>query len=299
MVTTMTACNIPFEYGPLTPKLPDWTRWSWASVAERQFWHPLFQQASQDFIYAERASVAAGVRKAAWLPVKTEELISQVNWARSHGLLCLPLEQLRDTGSSYGSRVESVRPGDKALYRCLYIRPEDYQANMKPDDATLGTLLGYPACCQQHYADTWAKGQVDSTWEQWNNTTGFMKDRPGEMWQQTLLRYMGIRFVSHMPCSFGCHESAQLAKKMFDFMAKDLGPSVHESALIISDILKWPVKWSRLFGIAETVTPALKISSRTEWTPNKDTFEKSGTYQKREAWYWTDNQFVEDRKSVV
>jgi hypothetical protein len=268
-----------------TPILPDWTRWSWASVAERQYWQPMFAQASQDFIYAEKYSVVAGLRDACWLPVKPEELVGQVDWARRHGIMLVPTHQIKEC-SGYGSTAQQCEAGTPSVFRCLYIRPERYKETAQLSDDVLADLLGYPKCCQQHYADTWAKGQVDSTFEQFSHTTIV-----GQC--NTLLRWMGIRLVSHMPCSYDCAESEKMADTFLKFGATQLGPSVKESFLLINDALHWPVKWSRKFGIAEIVTPALKISARTDWTPTLDKFEKPGTYTKPDATFWTDNQFID------
>lgn len=269
------------------PVLPDWTRWSWASVAERQYWHPLFMQASQDYQYFEKYSVVVGLRDACWLPVKPEDLVSQTDWARRHGLVLVPTHQICDTGT-YSATQQSCVPGKPFVFRCLYIKPDKLKDTADLSDANLGTLLGYPTCCQEHFAKTWGQGQVDSTFEQWVHT-----NRQPFTIAHTMLRWMGIRLVSHMPCSFHCKPSTDIANENLKFMATQLGPAVKESALLINEVLHWPLKWSRKFGIAEIVSPALKISTRSDWTPSLQQFEKTGDYKKPEATFWTDNQFVD------
>ena len=64
-----------------------------------------------------------------------------------------------------------------------------------------------------------------------------------------------------------------------------------EEMLTIREVLNWPVEWSRLFGIAEIVTPGLKISTRTDWTPQKDAFTKPGMYREPKKTWWTQNGF--------
>jgi SAM-dependent methyltransferase len=64
-----------------------------------------------------------------------------------------------------------------------------------------------------------------------------------------------------------------------------------EEMRLIKEVLAWPVKWSRLFGIAEIITPAVKISTRTDWTPRKDEFSTSGMYRQPKKTWWTNNGF--------
>jgi SAM-dependent methyltransferase len=60
---------------------------------------------------------------------------------------------------------------------------------------------------------------------------------------------------------------------------------------LIAEVLHWPVEWSRLFGIAEITTPALKISTRTDWTPTKQSFSRAGQYRAPKKTWWTLNGF--------
>ena len=46
-----------------------------------------------------------------------------------------------------------------------------------------------------------------------------------------------------------------------------------------------------MFGIAELVTPPLKLVVRSDWTPTKQEFARTGTYVKPQAEWWSDNGF--------
>ena len=48
------------------PVLPDWTRWSWRSAEERDWWMPLFTRASNAYQDVERLSVVHRLRPAAF-----------------------------------------------------------------------------------------------------------------------------------------------------------------------------------------------------------------------------------------
>lgn len=168
--------------------------------------------------------------------------------------------------------------------RVVYTRPEHYSEILPfTDNNRMGELLGFPGCCRGHFNDTWGKGQVDSTWDQVSWTKS-------HTWQaSTLMRWMGVRMVPHMPCSYDCPESVEMGQKFYD-LGVFLG--YREEMEFAKEMLSWPVLGTRLFGIAEYTSPALKLVTRTDWTPTKDQFVRTGTYVKPETWWWSDNQFL-------
>ncbi len=262
------------------PTLPDWTRWAWGSKVEREWWMPLFQEASNAFQQIEKLSVVEGVRDACWYFVSPENLIAETEWAMERGLILYP-STLSHTGNFYSSKGATSGP---VQFRVILSKPG---VNLFPftDDEKIGQALGYPECCRRAFDATWGHGQVDSTWEQWNNT------KPGSpiSHSHSLWRWMGIRLVSHMPCSYDCAASNEIANKMIEVGEKH---GFGEQIKIIREVLNWPVRWSRLFGIAEIVGPCIKVSTRTDWTPKREEFEKKGDYFKPTKELWTDNGFA-------
>src|ERR1051326_6086653 len=91
---------------PTKPVLPDFTRWSWASLAERQWWMPLFQAASSAFQTWERLSVVQGIRTATWQVIPFDQLIAVNEWATKHGLVCYPTHQTL-SGSGYAASTST------------------------------------------------------------------------------------------------------------------------------------------------------------------------------------------------
>lgn len=267
------------------PVLPDFTRTQWATPVERAWWLPLLQEASTAYVELERLAVVHGLRKACWQNIHPDTLVSMTEWARQHHILCVPTNIIRRT-SGYSNNSETIRPGDAYDYRCLFIRPEWYEGLKFSTDDERGYLLGYPACCRAHFDATWGKGQVDSTYEQVRNSVYSVALEP-----HTLLRSLGVRLVSHMPCSFNCHHSAEIAQDTIKLAEKT---GYNEQVKILQEVMKWPIHWTRLFGIAEYVTPALKITTRSDWTPYQQQFQTPDhDYHKPESWLWTDNGFSE------
>jgi 2-polyprenyl-3-methyl-5-hydroxy-6-metoxy-1,4-benzoquinol methylase len=80
------------------------------------------------------------------------------------------------------------------------------------------------------------------------------------------LRWLGVRAVFHLPCSYDCEASDRLARHHLD-LARDLG--FGEEAEWLRQMLGWPAEWSALHGIAEIRTPVVKIVTRTDATPSK------------------------------
>ena len=68
-----------------------------------------------------------------------------------------------------------------------------------------------------------------------------------------LLRWVGPRIVFHLPCSFDCRPTVELADK-FTQIARDAG--FHQEMDWLEEMLSWHVEWSALNGIAEIMTPA-------------------------------------------
>jgi hypothetical protein len=263
----------------MMPTLPDFTRYQWASTTDRQWYSPLVQSASNAFHVIERLSVAKGIRKAAWQYVSYHDLITLTDWAREHDLVVIPIYHA-NIGNAYTSSGDN--PGSHNAYRVVITRPENYKEVIPFDgDEHIGNMLGFPSCCRKAFAETWAKGAVDTTWEQ--VATG----RPS-VWASTLLRWMGLRFVPHLPCSFSCSESEDMGMAFYEVGVKN---GYTEEMLFINEALNWPMSASRLFGIAEMITPPLKIVTRSTWTPTKEEFFVPGAYTKVSKDLWTDNGF--------
>jgi 2-polyprenyl-3-methyl-5-hydroxy-6-metoxy-1,4-benzoquinol methylase len=88
-----------------------------------------------------------------------------------------------------------------------------------------------------------------------------------------LLRWLGVRAVFHLPCRFDCEATQQLADNLAN-VARNAG--FDEELAWLSEMLRWPVEWSALHGIAEIKTPVVKISTRTDATPQKYTVRYLG-----------------------
>lgn len=274
--------------------LPDWTRWAWISYATREWYHSRFKRIPGVLHELDLLAVQEGLRPAAWQFVSADNLVPYMQRLHGMGLVGIPTDRTtQDPNSSYSS----IGAKDGVLtYRLLITTPDRYtQAISFGSDREKGVVLGYPTCCRQHFDATWGKGQVDSTWEQ---QLGAPKTRGIS---HTLWRHMGIRLVPWMPCSFNCEESNEFAAK---FTILGVKHGYQEDMALIHEVLRWPVEWSRLFGISQLVSPALRFTSRTDFTAEKQTFSYEGDYTPITDHLWTDNGFnsadgQEDRHNAL
>lgn len=288
--------------------LPEWMRSAWVSEAARVLWEPRVQAVASGWSEIERASVGR-IRRSGIFFIGPNELPALREWCDAQRLSMLPLGvQGADTGQ-YRASPQSYVGGEWSA-RTIACEPavagEWQEAFFASDNATIGRLLGYPACCSEFFGAHWvAELWVDTTFPMGANSgvgrfehksepkitaderhldlcthrarvreEGFVvpADTPPE--SNILLRWMGLRLVPHLPCSFTCAPTAEFGRTF-----ADLGRSLGKSQEIdwLYEMLSWPVEWSALHGIAEIKTPVFKVSTRTDASPHKWTVQKEGT----------------------
>ena len=278
---------------PKRPTLPEWTRWAWASMVEREYWLPLFEKVNQSVDAIEWLTVTEGLRPALYTYASAEQMMRTQARAAKHGLVVVPVDQMNRSITKYsaGTPRGDFNPQLPWEYRILVAKQEVVPLilstpNIAKNNEILGQVLGYPKCCREFFHRTWGAGQVDTTWDQYAETG----NAAGAVEANLLWRWMNIRWVSHLPCSFQCAETIERGRKTRE-LAKQHG--FVEEAKIIDTVLSWPVEWSGVNGIAELVAPPIKVSTRTDWAPPTDQrrFKRPGTYKKPKETHWTHNGF--------
>ena len=186
-------------------------------------------------------------------------------------------------GTSYSSTSVAAEDGKPFAFRVVLGSPkrvsEFKEAWDGLDDRAIGELLGYPTCCCEFFKRVWVdEGLVDTTWPMAVATVSAdvgetlieLRSPPKA---NILWRWMGVRAVSHLPCSFACDATIELADRFIEVGRKH---GFDEEMDWLLQILDWPVEWSALHGIAEIKTPILKVSTRTDATPCKYTVRYRG-----------------------
>lgn len=275
---------------PQRPVLPEWTRWAWASMTDRELWYPLFKEAGQAWQGIERWAVIDGVRPAAYQHITPDRFLEETTRLAKLGLSVIPIAQT-NTNNAYQSASGGFDPSKPWEYRVIITKMENAAKvlsvpDLANDNAALGAVLGYPPCCIEFFLRTWGAGQVDTTWDQYAETGN--ADGPPEA--NLLWRWMGIRWVSHLPCSYQCEHTVELGRKIREVA---INHGYLEEARTVDAILSWPVRWSAVNGIAEIVSPVIKVSTRSDWAPpsHNRRFERTGQASKSEKTFWTHNGF--------
>jgi hypothetical protein len=144
------------------------------------------------------------------------------------------------------------------------------KAWIRGDDNAIGQYLGYPVCCRAFFRQVVAHaGWLDPTWPRAANSIGnggLQRTLDVQLTPELNLFWgpLGIRLVPHVPCSYGCDAARALALAFVATGRRAGYTSELDHAL---DVMRWPVEWSALHGIAEIKTPVVKLSTRTDATP--------------------------------
>jgi hypothetical protein len=224
----------------------------------------------------EWRSILEGIRTCALKIVTPNELESFRDKLAQYGLIVTSLEKIA-AGNIYAVSRSAPKEGEPFNYWCVMGRPSDAQdiqnAYSSNNAEALGRFLGYPPCCTAFYRKYRAgEGYIDTTWPIAQNTANKRDVSPTHVelpevsLGNILLRWLGIRIVFHLPCSFDCIATAQLAENLIE-IARAAG--FHQEMDWLEEMLNWPVEWSALYGFAEITTPVGTIFTVTDATSDR------------------------------
>jgi hypothetical protein len=280
-----------FQRDRLSYVLPDFTRISWVSDKARATWEPRIQRIGNAWSEIEWRSVLSGSRPCALTSVSADRLIARTGEWAAGGLSTMPVA-MSGTTPGYASTSVAPRAGEPFEYRVAVGGLADVAALKKAidagDDGAMGRLLGFPACCIAFFRRVWVNDAcVDTTWAMAANSGSPSEDgRLIEVDSSTpfqaniLWRWMGVRAVPHLPCSFSCSHTVDFAKRLMG-LGRDLGFATEMEWM--EEILNWPASWSALHGIAQVKTPVLKVSTRTDATAHEFVVRRPGRRMPEEA----------------
>lgn len=269
--------------------LPEFVRTTWVSDEARAVWGERLARIARAWAEIEWRAAAAGVRRCAIVRTAPEDLVELAPQWLEAGLASLPIDLIGDTGP-YASAASRVTAGEPFLIVLVLGSLEDIRdfrrAWEAADQEQIGTLLGYPPCCREFFRQVWVElGMTDTTWPMAMNSA---PERDGERLlsvsgppqANVLWRWMGVRAVPHLPCSFDCRETVMVAERFIE-VGRSLG--YQEEMDWMLEILDWSTQWSALHGIAEIKTPVLKVSARTDATPVEYVVRRPGRSRPAES----------------
>jgi hypothetical protein len=279
----------------LSHVLPDWTRMIWSSDAARAAWERKISDAANAWSEVEERSVEFGARKSALIFVPLSMLAEKTRYYASQGLVLLPLT-LSNSDGSYSSTSKAYDPSKPTQIRAALTVPTliaDWaRAWEKNDNVKIGELLGFPPCCVKFFQKFWVEEKfVDTTWPMYQNS-----ESDGFDASNILLRWLGVRFVGHLPCSMNCQDSNHAAKEFMELFDK-LG--LGEQRKDIENLLRMPMEWSAKHGIAEIKTPLFKISARTDATAGMYVVQRNGSFYPDEGASGTKFPYLNQQRNLL
>jgi hypothetical protein len=228
---------------------------------------------------------------------------------QSKGLYAIIIGKTAISGNSSYGAADTYREGDPYMYRVAVCRTKedqqrwldrlDLSIDAETIDRWMGELLGYPQCCIDNFITNWVtNNSIDPTFDQSKYTTGMEIENRNvsnpedknetitETWHismppttpfeaSTMLRWVGVRLVPHLPCSWECEHSIQMAKEVYEFRHQSM---YKEEIETIYEMLQWPVEWSVMHGIAEIYTPCFRVFTRGDCTIDKYVVQKQSDY---------------------
>ena len=263
-------------------RLHEFLRTLWVSDGARAIWEPRIQDISSAWQRVEVLSIGKGDRQCALLIVEPDRLPALASEAALSGLAVLPLELQGRSMSSYSVSSKEWARGDPFVYRVVIgpvpILKDFASAWAAGSDEEIGRLLGFPACCRRFFDAVWKSGgNMDTTWFMASGGTT-SEDHVAEVsgpWETNILwRWLGVRAVSHLPCSFDCEATVAAARDVVGVMKAN---GLEEQATWMEQILSWPVEWSAYHGIAEIRTPIVKFVTATDSTGSKYVVQRRGS----------------------
>lgn len=258
-------------------RLGDFYRSTWVSDAARSVWQSRMRRIGDAWNDIERLAVVEGLRDCCLIISSPKEFLEHGKRWVGRGLIFSPVAIYGVPKDGYSATIVEPKDGQPIQLRFVLGRRESVlsfvEAFGKGNDVAIGEHLGYPECCRQFFQHVWVeRSLVDTSWAMALNSESVSQSADCVVikdvdWRANILwRWMGVRPVFHLPCSFNCPSTIRMGAKLIE-----IGEShgYKQEMQWLKEILRWPVEWSALHGIAEIKTPILKVSTRTDATAFK------------------------------
>jgi len=147
------------------------------------------------------------------------------------------------------------------------------------DHAAIGNLLGFPKYCCGFFNKVWPMGYYDPIWQAAVRTNGAERVSEthvrvrGSVFAHQLLRYLGFRITSHLPCRFECEETVRVGKTWLEVM-RGFDPLGTDALL---EVLQLPMRWRCYRGVAILETEAFIASTNSIPTEREYVIEVEAT----------------------
>ena len=265
-------------------RMHSFVRHSWVDSAARSRWEPRFTRIDDALGRLAVLSVAHGLARAAVRAVRPEWTFVLTQFAAEHDLALLVLQ--RGQGS-FGAPPLGARPRRPlpqgvpcrdlvaiGTPRFVGVLARLHQAGRF---AELEALLGYPEACRAFARRVFGDDDLrDATWAMASagGVGGHRVEVPEGPYANVLLSKLGLEPVPFQPTSFSCPDARKAYERRRALgQAFGLGDALDD----LDEILRWPMEWTALHGIAELKTPVLKVVRSTDATIDRLELRYLGT----------------------
>lgn len=268
-------------------------RVQWASEDLKKLWVPRISEIQNMLTATELWSVAHGMRRGAI----AHAIIGGSGWhdlstfAKEHNLVLTPFGV--SSVEDYSNSVKPPTVGDPVMLR-IFVSKEGVE--VPRTDREWGEVLGYPECCREFFEEHWVKrGRHELGLYQCQSLVSAPISIPINVTHNILLRFLGVRPVFHLPCSYECAPTAEHAHK-YKELSISLGFAEQYSWML--ELLNQPFVVNSKNGIGEITHPFFRLMFDTDQSPN--TWEVRFVAQKKENVretngfdsFWKDNGFT-------
>lgn len=231
----------------------------WASTEAKAIWELRIQAAASAWNQLESLSVTAGIRDSALFSMTTKELVAAARAVGEHGLEITVVDETLLSGTYQSATPEVGSPGLRVAVHRRGLGHFWHDAWIRGDNDRIGQMLGFPKCCRGFFDRVW-------TGDRLRDTTSSMGGPIVGGLGNILLRWIGVRLVPHLPCSFSCPETLRLAERFLELgKASGLAPEM----AAMEQLLALPMTYSALHGIGLVETPFFRFGFSTDWTPDE------------------------------
>lgn len=243
----------------------EWVRGVQWVAGHREEWEPILRAAQAAWSEMELVSVSERLRDSALVQLEPAEIPRAASDVARAGLAISILEH-----GAYGRFRAAVHvPGLAAEWHLAW-EASDHQA--------IGRMLGFPDCCREFFARAWA-GTSD------RDITPAMGSVDGPWQANTMLRWLGVRLVPHLPCSADCAKTIANAE---GYLA--MGARLGIDLLPLETLLRLPVTHDALNGVVIVSTPHFRFMAGGSEAPFS-VARPGQPAEPREPATWTDNGF--------
>lgn len=262
------------------------TRIIWKNDDIKKEWKPKLNKAQHVHHESEWKTVAEGYRDVCTVHISNKNYKRMIDKLTEDGMFFKPLHK---TARYSGFSHKHITPKGNENYNWYGVASKDNKickefakADRKNDHKTIGKYLNFPQCCRDKFNKVWSKGIIDPIFEAvecLDESELVYKDngkllKIDEVYPEShmMLRYIGIRMTSHLPCSMKCEKT-----KEYSHFWKEVKKEIDKDGYnYLMEILKMPLTWDAYRGIVEVTTPIFKVITTTGFTWDKRIVEVGG-----------------------